>query len=172
LNGRDVTFCGIVTKAEHRIAKSGKPFGSFSLEDHHGNHDFMLFSEDYMKYKLYMQQGALLLMKGRAAARTWGRDEGQMEFKISSIDLLGDAREKYISKLNLKLDAERVTDELAKDLGMLLKASPGNCKVNVQIVSQADELKLEAPSKSYSVAVTEELVRGLDGLADVKWSLN
>jgi DNA polymerase-3 subunit alpha len=172
LNGRDVTFAGIVTKAEHRIAKSGKPFGSFSLEDHHGNHDFMLFSEDYMKYKLYMQQGALLLMKGRAAARTWGRDEGQMEFKISSIDLLGDAREKYISKLNLKLDADRVTVELAKDLGQLLKASPGNCKVNVQIVSQADELKLEAPSKSYSVSVTEELVRGLDGLADVKWSLN
>jgi DNA polymerase III subunit alpha len=172
LNGRDVTFCGIVTKAEHRIAKSGKPFGSFSLEDHHGNHDFMLFSEDYMKYKLYMQQGALLLLKGRAAARTWGRDEGQMEFKISSIDLLGDAREKYISKLNLKLDADRVTDELAKDLGQLLKASPGSCKVNVQIVSQADELKLEAPSKSYSVSVTEELVRGLDGLAEVKWSLN
>lgn len=172
LNGRDVTFCGIVTKAEHRIAKSGKPFGSFSLEDHHGNHDFMLFSEDYMKYKLYMQQGALLLLKGRAAARTWGRDEGQMEFKISSIDLLGDAREKYISKLNLKLDAERVTDELAKDLGQLLKASPGKCAVNVQIVSKADDLAVEVPSKGYSVSVTEELVRGLDGLAEVKWSLN
>ncbi len=172
LNGRDVTLCGIVTKSEHRIAKSGKPFGSFSLEDHNGNHDFMLFSEDYMKYKLYMQQGALLLLKGRASARTWGRDEGQMEFKISSIDLLGDAREKYITKLILKLDAERVTDELAKDLGQLLKASPGSCKVNVQIVSQADELAVEAPSKGYSVAVTEELVRGLDGLAEVKWSLN
>ncbi len=172
LNGREVTFCGIVTKAEHRIAKSGKPFGSFSLEDHHGNHDFMLFSEDYMKYKLYLQQGALLLVKGRAAARTWGRDEGQMEFRVIHMDLLSDAREKYITKLNLKLDAERVTDELAKDLGQLLKASPGTCKVNVQIVSQADELAVEAPSKVFSVAVTEELVRGLDGLAEVKWNLN
>ena len=36
LAGREVAFAGIVTKAEHRIAKSGKPFGSFSMEDHHG----------------------------------------------------------------------------------------------------------------------------------------
>jgi DNA polymerase-3 subunit alpha len=172
LNGRDVTFSGIVTKAEHRIAKSGKPFGSFSLEDHHGTHDFMLFSEDYMKYKLYMQQGALLLLKGRASQRTWGRDEGQMEFKISSIDLLGDAREKYITKLNLKLEAERITDDLAKELGQLLQASPGTCKVNVQVVSHAENLAVEVPSKGLTVAVTEELVRGLDGMAQVKWSLN
>ncbi len=101
LAGRELTFSGIVTKAEHRIAKSGKAFGSLSLEDHHGTFDLMLFSEDYLKFKLYLQTGALLLVKGRASARTWGRDEGQMEFKISSIDLLSDAREKYITKLNL-----------------------------------------------------------------------
>ncbi|HRD53665.1 MAG TPA: DNA polymerase III subunit alpha, partial [Flavobacteriales bacterium] len=71
LEGRDVTFAGIVTKAEHRIAKSGKPFGSLSLEDHYGSHDFMLFSEDYMRFKLFLQQGALLFVKGRAMARTW-----------------------------------------------------------------------------------------------------
>src|SRR5690606_1671676 len=93
--GRELSMAGIVTKAEHRIAKSGKPFGSFSLEDHFGKHDFMLFSEDYMKFKLYLQAGTLLLLKGRAMERTWGRDEGQLEFKISSIDLLSDAREKY-----------------------------------------------------------------------------
>mgnify|MGYP006201387123 CR=1 FL=1 len=144
LNGRDVCFAGIVTKAEHRIAKSGKPFGSFSMEDQHGSHDFMLFSEDYIKFKLYMDKGHLLLVKGRASARTWGRDEGQMEFKITNIDLLSDARDKYITKLNLKLEAERINDQLAKELGELLKASPGKCKVNFQIISQADGVAIEA----------------------------
>ena len=172
LNGRDVTFAGIVTKAEHRIAKSGKPFGSFSMEDHHGSHDFMLFSEDYMKFKLYMQTGALLLLKGRASQRTWGRDEGQMEFKISSIDLLSDARDKYITKLNLKLEAERLTESTARELGELLKASPGKCKVNFQIFSQAEGMALEAPSKSLNVTLTEELVRGLEGLPEVGYSLS
>lgn len=172
LNGRDLAFAGIVTKAEHRIAKSGKPFGSFSLEDHHGTHDFMLFSEDYLKFKLYLQTGALLFVKGRASARTWGRDEGQMEFKITQIDLLSDVREKYFTKLNLKLEAERVNDLLARELGELLKRSPGKCRVNFQIVSHQENLAIEAPSKGLSVAVSEDLIRALDGLGDVIYTLN
>ena len=172
LNGRDVALSGIVTKAEHRIAKSGKPFGSFSMEDHHGTHDFMLFSEDYMKYKLYMQQGALLFLKGRASARTWGRDEGQMEFKINNIDLLSDAREKYITRLNVVVDADRVTADIAHELGQLLQASPGKCKVNFVLTSPSTNTTVEAAGKAHTVALTEELVRGLDGLMGLKWTLN
>jgi DNA polymerase III subunit alpha len=172
LAGRDLTFAGIVTKAEHRIAKSGKPFGSLSLEDHSGTHEFMFFSEDYMKFKLYLQTGALLLVKGKAMARTWGRDEGQMELKVNNIDLLGDAREKYITKLNLKLDADRVDDALARELGQLLKASPGKCRVSIQLVSEQEKMALEAPTKGISVAVSEDLIRSLDGLPEVSYTLN
>ncbi|HRH36726.1 MAG TPA: DNA polymerase III subunit alpha [Flavobacteriales bacterium] len=172
LEGRDVTLAGIVTKAEHRIAKSGKPFGSFSMEDHLGSHDFMLFSEDYIKFKLYLQQGTLLFVKGRAMARTWGRDEGQMEFKITSMELLGDVREKYINKITLRLEADRMTDELIQELGGLIKNSPGKSKVNVHLVSTAENMAVEAASKSFNVGITEELMLALDGLADVSYTLN
>ncbi|MBS1582135.1 MAG: DNA polymerase III subunit alpha [Bacteroidetes bacterium] len=169
--GRELTFAGIVTKAEHRIAKSGKPFGSFSLEDHNGSHDFMLFSEDYMKFKLYLQTGTLLLLKGRAMERTWGRDEGQLEFKIANIDLLGDAREKYITKLSLRLDAERVSDDLGRELAELLRANPGKCKVTVAVYSAAENLSVEAASKGLGISVTEALTQRLDAMADVVWTL-
>ena len=172
LSGRDLTFAGIVTKAEHRIAKSGKPFGSLSLEDHHGTHEFMFFSEDYMKFKLYLQTGALLLVKGKAMARTWGRDEGQMELKVYNIDLLGDAREKYITKLNLMVDADRMSEVSVRELGSLLQAAPGKCKVNVILNSPSTNTTVEAASKVLQVTLSEELVRGLDGLAEVKWTLN
>ena len=172
LAGRELTFSGIVTKAEHRIAKSGKAFGSLGLEDHHGTFDLMLFSEDYLKFKLYLQTGALLLVKGRASARTWGRDEGQMEFKISTIDLLSDAREKYITKLNLKLEAERVDDNLARELGQLLKSSPGKCRVTFHVISQQENMAVEAPSKGLSVALSEELIRRLESLGAVSYTLN
>ncbi|MFT3885166.1 MAG: hypothetical protein QM724_06980 [Flavobacteriales bacterium] len=169
--GRELTFAGIVTKAEHRIAKSGKPFGSFSLEDHNGSHDFMLFSEDYMKFKLYLQAGTLLLLKGRAMERTWGRDEGQLEFKIGNIDLLSDAREKYITKVNLRMDAERIADGLGHELAELLKTNPGKCKVNITLYSAAENLVVEAASKAMNVSVTDQLTQGLDALAEVEWAL-
>ncbi|MEZ4738564.1 MAG: DNA polymerase III subunit alpha [Flavobacteriales bacterium] len=172
LQGREVAFAGIVTKAEHRIAKSGKPFGSLSLEDHHGMHDFMLFSEDYLRFKVYLQPGALLFVKGRASARTWGRDEGQMEFKITSIDLLGDAKDKYITRINLMVEADRITDALARELGVLLKGSPGKCKVNFQLVSSKENLAIEAPSKGIEVNLNEDFMRDLNAISDVSYTLN
>lgn len=170
--GRELCMAGIVTKAEHRIAKSGKPFGSFSLEDHYGKHDFMLFSEDYMKFKLYLQTGTLLLLKGRAVERTWGRDEGQLEFKISNIDLLTDAREKYITKLIVQVDAARVNEALSRELADILTASKGNCKVLVSLFDSEENFMVDAPSKVGTVNITSELTDRLDGLGDVKWSLS
>ena len=170
--GRELCMAGIVTKAEHRIAKSGKPFGSFSMEDHYGKHDFMLFSEDYMKFKLYLQAGTLLLLKGRAMERTWGRDEGQLEFKISNIDLLSDAREKYITKLILKMDAARVNEELSRELSDILAENKGTCKVLISLVDSGENIMVDAPSKARTVAITNELTDRLDNLVDLKWSLS
>lgn len=172
LQGRELCMAGIVTKAEHRIARSGKPFGSFSMEDHTGKHDFMLFSEDYMKYKLYLQAGTLLLMRGRVMPRTWGRDEGQLEFKFSSMDLLADAREKYLTKLTVRLDAARVNDELTKELAGILASSQGKCQVLVTLMDRENELIVEAASRRNQVSLDAELVARLNGLADVKWSLS
>jgi len=168
LVGLEASFVGIVTKAEHRIAKSGKPFGSFSLEDHNGSHDFMLFSEDYLKYKLYLQAGTLLFVKGRASERTWGRDEGQLEFKISSMDLLSDVREKYFTKLNLRIEAERVSEDMTRELASLLKEHPGKCKVNVSLFSAAENVNVELNVKGATVAVTEGLMDRLGALPDVE----
>jgi len=172
VQGRELCMAGIVTKAEHRIAKSGKQFGSFSLEDHNGKHDFMLFSEDYMKFKIYLEAGILLLVKGRAMERTWGRDEGQLEFKISSIDLLANAREKYITKLVVKLDAARVDEQLNNDLAAILNAHKGNCKVLISLVDNQDHLQVEAVSKTKQVNITTELADRLDTLAGINWALS
>lgn len=170
--GRELCLAGIVTKAEHRIAKSGKPFGSFSLEDHQGKHDFMLFSEDYLKYKVYLEAGTLLLVKGRAMERTWGRDEGQPEFKIGSIDLLSDAREKYITTLTVHMHADRVSEALNTELTGLVKANPGRCKLKVALMDTAEDLHVELTSKTLGVKVSNELAEQLDHLTGVKWSLS
>lgn len=172
LLGRELCMAGIVTKAEHRIAKSGKPFGSFSMEDHQGKHDFMLFSEDYMKFKLYLESGTLLLVKGRVAARSWGRDEGQPEFKISSIDLLADAREKYISRLVVRLDASCVDEGLTRELAEILASNRGSCQVLVALTDPEEQLSLEVASKANKVNVTPDLVARLDGLTGVKYFLS
>lgn len=172
LLGRELCMAGIVTKAEHRTAKSGKLFGSFSMEDHHGKHDFMLFSEDYMKFKLYLQQGVLLLMRARVSERTWGRDEGQPELKITSLDLLADAREKYITKLVVQMNAASVNEQLAQELVQILNDNQGSCSVLFSLMDAEEQLQVDAPSKAHKVNITPELTDKLDALAGVKWALS
>ncbi|QQR86263.1 MAG: DNA polymerase III subunit alpha [Flavobacteriales bacterium] len=171
LAGREICFAGIVTKAEHRIAKSGKPFGTLTLEDHAGSHEFMLFSEDYLKHKLYLSTGTTLLLKGRASERTWGRDEGQLEFKFTSMDLLSDAKEKFFTKLNLRVDADRVSDDLTHELAALFKEHPGKCKVNVSLYSTAENVSVDLNAKAMTVGVSEELMDRLTTMADVEAKL-
>ena len=64
-----------------------------------------------------------------------------------------------------------MTDAIAQELGTLLKGSPEKCKVNLQLVSKHENIAIDAPSKSLTVTVTEELVRGLDGITEVELSL-
>jgi hypothetical protein len=89
----------------------------------------------------------------------------RLEFKLANIDLLGDARDKYFTKLNLKIEAERVTEQLAHDLQELLKRSPGKCAVHrTSAKPQGKALLWMHPAKDLGVALNEELLRGLDGL--------
>ena len=172
LMGRELCMAGIVTKAEHRIARSGKNFGTFTLEDQEGKHDFMLFSDDYVKFGMYLQTGILLLIKGRTEKRTWGRDEGQVEFKISGIDLLADAKEKYLTKLTVQIDAARVNAELSHELAEIFSLNTGNCKVIVSLVDREEQIHVDVPCKAKQVNMTADLASRLDALSDVKWTLS
>ena len=49
--GKVLTFGGLITSCEHRISKSGRPWGFFALEDYNGTHEFRCFGEDYVKFK-------------------------------------------------------------------------------------------------------------------------
>ena len=168
---RELAFPGIVTRAEHRVSKNGKPFGSMSLEDHHGSHDFMLFGEDYLKFKHYLVPGTLLFVKARATERTWGRDEGQLELKVSQIDLLGDVREKYITALRISCEAERLNADLVELLTSTLKKNPGTCQLKLALTSTEEHFSVELPSKGLNVGVSEELINALEQIPEVSYAL-
>ena len=50
LLGKDFRAAGIVVDFSHRTTRNGKPFGSMTLEDYTGNHRFVFFGDDYIKY--------------------------------------------------------------------------------------------------------------------------
>jgi DNA polymerase-3 subunit alpha len=69
------------------MTKTGRPFGKLVLEDYSGKFEFMLWSDDYMKFKSYLMPGLFLLVEGACNVRkAWG--DQSLEFKIRNIELL------------------------------------------------------------------------------------
>ena len=102
--GKELRFAGRVVEAQHRISKAGKPFGSVTLEDYRGSERFMLFGEDYLKFKDYLVEGWFVFVRGSVEQKRFRDDPNDVEFKVRQMELLADVREKWVSRLFLQLD--------------------------------------------------------------------
>lgn len=169
VNKGEVKFAGIVTEAQHRISKNGKPFGILTLEGYEESIRLMLFSDDYIKFKGYLTQGWFLFVKGRVQPRRFG---DELEFKISSIDLLSDVREKYSESIVFEVMAEEVTESSINWLRDLSKQKKGDCKVKVRIIDQTNQDIITLQSRSLKIFPAAELIKEIDNHPQVRYKIN
>ena len=80
----ELVFVGIVAEANHKTTKSGNPYGSIVIEDYDGTLQVSLFSEDYVKFKSYLNKDYMLFIKGRIQLRYGTTD--QYELKLTASD--------------------------------------------------------------------------------------
>ena len=76
-------LAGLVTDAQHRVTKTGRSFGIFTLEDFSGKSEISLWGEDYVRFSKYLEKGKNLFISGQFKTR-WGKED-QYEFKVSAI---------------------------------------------------------------------------------------
>ena len=103
LRNRELIFAGIVTSVNHKTTKTGNPFGNFTIEDYDGTIQLALFSEDYLKFKHFLNKDAILFIKARVQPK-YGSAE-VLEIKITNIGLLSEVLKKCVNDITLKLCA-------------------------------------------------------------------
>ena len=97
---------GIVTNVEHKISKNGKPYGNITIEDFTESYDFIFFSEEYVKFKNFFEEGWFLFLKGKMKNKWNNPDE--LEFKIDDLGLLSKVRDNLIKELHLKINLDDI----------------------------------------------------------------
>ncbi len=170
---KDFALAGMVSSVEHRMTKTNKPFGSFELEDVHDVHKFFLFSEDYLRMKHFLLPGSFLFVKGKVAQRQWSKTR-ELEFKITSIELLSDLREKRTKKVTIELRLDAVDEELFQNLSSMIgKNKNGNsCSVEFRVLDPMRKLSVKMPSRSMKIDLSNETISQLDRMQGVKYVLN
>ena len=170
--GKDLSIPGIVTEAEHRFTKNGNPFGTLEIEDYSGSYKIFLFGEDYLKLKHFLNTGNFLYLKGKVTKRKWGKSDDDLEFKVNSIELLGDIKDKLARNITINISLSDVTEELIEELTNLLDENKGSCRVKFNVYDAINKIDINLPSRSKNIELTNDLIHALDTLETVKYSLN
>jgi len=167
---REIVVGGMVTSVEHLYGKNGKPYGRFVIEDYTDEYKVILFGDDYMKYKAYLEPEWSLLIRAKIQRRPWGNQD--LEFKISDMMNMLDVRESKIKSINIRVPLQLVNDEFVAELHRMVSKKKGNVQLLFNIYDEARNISIPFFSRSVTIELTNELVNYLDTMPELEYSLN
>jgi DNA polymerase-3 subunit alpha len=170
LRDKDISVAGILTEVNHRMSKTGKPFGSFTVEDFSGSIQLVLFGSDYGKLKEFLIQESFVYIKAKIQPR-FNQSE-ILEVRPYSIQFLSDVGDKMAKTFTLKLQCEQITEDLIRSVLDALNANPGNTTVKVSIEDAKENMTVELPSKRIKVRAGKALIEQLSVIKKVEWKVN
>ncbi len=175
ISNRDLVIGGLVSACSHRTTKNGKPFGSFMLEDYSDTFEIVLFGEDYVKLKHYLEIGLFLQVRGIVTERFKQKDN--WEYKVNSIVLLSELRDKMSKCLTIQLPLTELSKNFMDRMDDIVKANTEqnpqrNCQLKFMIMDFDDETVLEMPSKSCKINPSNEFLEDITKLNGVRYKLN
>src|SRR5690554_970343 len=167
--GENIKAAGIVTSFAHRTTKTGKPFGTLTMEDYQGGHIFFIFGEDYVKYKEYFMTGWFLYLTGSVHPNKW--KEGEFEFKINQIMLLSDVRSKMVKGLRVHIDLDDLTFDLMERLEAITQKYKGEAKLYINVIDKKENITLDLMSTRYFVDPSNDMFKELEMLPEVNYKI-
>lgn len=163
-----LAFPGIVTNAQHRMNKQGKPFGTFTLEDQFGAMEIRLFGDDYLKFKHYLADGTFLFIHGQWKKRFANSEES--ELKISEIKLLQDLSS-TVKGLEFTIPVERINTQLAELFLQYIQNHPGELQLKLYLLDEAARFEIPMVSERFKVAYDPHGVKILENGCETKGKL-
>lgn len=151
--GKNVSFAGIVTEVNHRTSKTGNAFATFSIEDFTDFDTFILFSEDYLKFKHFLLEGSSLFIKAQIQSRN-NKNRDQLDVRITSIVLLSEVIEKFVGEIRIQIPLKSITKNFTKNLNDSIKKNPGNCKLRFEILDDETNSSIAMPAPKHSIAAS------------------
>jgi DNA polymerase-3 subunit alpha len=169
IRGMDIRTAGIVVNFSHRITKSGKPYGTLTMEDYDDSHTFYLFSDDYLKYKKFFEHGWFLYIKGSIQPQRWKNDE--LDFKILGIDLLAEVRDKYCDGIKIKISAKTIDDEMIEKFLSIVKGNSGKCSLIVNVWDETEKINIDLFSRKLRVSSNDSFIRSVEEMPGMELEL-
>ncbi|MBX7202909.1 MAG: DNA polymerase III subunit alpha [Bacteroidia bacterium] len=165
----DFRVAGIISAANHRIGKSGKPYGSFVLEDLSGTYEFWLFSEPYLRMRHFLEKGNMVYVDYKMEARF--KEQTDIRPNIVKIGLLADLQDRY-TLMEMNISETTLNEHTLSSLVGAIEAHPGKCRIRINIQSAEPQLNVSLVATNKKVTVSTDLVTQIERLIGTKVVLN
>jgi DNA polymerase-3 subunit alpha len=168
LEGRELTFAGIISDVQHRVGKNGKPWGIFTFEDYSDAYEFRLFNEEYLKFRHFLIPNSFLYLK-TSLRKSWQGADVRVQF--TAIQQLQDVLNKMAKKITIQLDIKTLDDQKIHAVQSILQEHKGSQVLNFTVFDMEEKMKLTMPSRSSKIEITKELLEELQE-KDFSFTLN
>jgi len=166
--GKSFRLAGLVTDAQHRLTKTGKNFGILTIEDYSGKSEFMLWSEDYVKYTNYLEKGMIVMIEGFFRQRY---NSDQFEFKLGKLHLLDTVKMSHTRQLVIEAPPQAINAELIGFMERNIRAHPGKSTIKFNITDSRNQLKVGMYSLENGFTMNDEMALFLSENPDVEVSV-
>lgn len=158
----EIGIGGIISEVNIRQSKTGKSFALFSVEDYDSTARLAMFGESYLKNAHMLRVGEFVYIKGEVRERY--NQEGQWELSPKEILLLDSVVDRFCKSVNISVNLQDISENIATDIETLVAQHPGNCQLKVAIAAPEEGIKFDMFSRKYKIKPNNELMKSLEEL--------
>ncbi|HYH55394.1 MAG TPA: OB-fold nucleic acid binding domain-containing protein, partial [Anseongella sp.] len=170
LKGKQFTFGGIITNVYVGMDKRGRNFGRFIVEDYKSTLKMLLFAEDYLKFKHFLEEGTPVYITARVEERF--RNAEMLEIRINQMQLLSEIKDKMTRNVTLSVSINDLAEPFIDRLEHLVRNHPGNCSLKISVSDPLENIGVDMPSKTFKVAISEEFLSEMSRIDKISYRLN
>ena len=162
---RTFRLIGLVAEAQHKISKNGNKYGNFIIEDYSGKTSILLFTEDYLRFTPFLQQGQTVYMTGYFKQR-FNRDE--FDFKVTSVSLVETMKRNMTKQLCIDIHPSIVTQEVIQFVEKNLKNHPGKSSLRFNLIEPKQNWKISLLTMDSGFEMNDEMVEFLQSKPELE----
>ena len=162
---KNFRLAGLVVDAQHRLTKAGKNFAVLSIEDYSGKSEFMLWSEDYVKYTNYLEKGLIVMIEGSFRQRYNGQ---QYDFKLNKLHLLDTVKSTLTKQVIIDVEPQFINEEMVEFIDANVKANPGKTTIKFNVIDSRNKFKVGMYSLEKSLTMNDDLAFYLNENKDIE----
>ena len=162
---RTFRLIGLVAEAQHKISKNGNKYGNFIIEDYSGKASILLFTEDYLRFTPFLQQGQTVYMTGYFKQR-FNRDE--FDFKVTSVSLVETMKRNMTKQLCIDIHPTVVTQEVIQFIEKNLKNHPGKSSLRFNLIEPKQNWKISLLTMDSGFEMNDEMVEFLQSKPELE----